>query len=154
LFLEDLGKTISATEFVKHLIRDTHEDRVREFEVQLIKMTCAMVGAGIVDPDHGLINTVVPESGEPVRLDLEMARGSWHSALRRQAYGRMIGHLVSTYAFAVQPDTSRATAFALRLAERLRPAPRVLRDAARYVNAMMDEQLRSANIDTRLDLPW
>ena len=154
LFLEDLGETTSATEHVKLLIRAMEEKRLRMLEDELIEMTDRMVAAGIVDVDHGLINTVVPHSGEPIRLDLEMARTLWMPSLYWRAYGRMIGHLVSTYAFAVQPNTSRTTDFAQRLQQRLRPSKRTLSWAKKYVGAMMNEQRRVWNIDTRVRLPW
>ena len=153
LFLEDLGATTSATEHVKSLIRQGLEDELRSFEDKLIDMMGTLIGARLVDIDHGLINTVVVASGQPVRVDVELARRMWSKRVLRGAYGRMMGHLVATYTFAVQPDTQRATDFAQRLARRLAAPTQVLRLAGTYVLAMMDNQRVIWGIDTSIQLP-
>jgi Lipopolysaccharide kinase (Kdo/WaaP) family len=154
LFLEDLGETTSATEHIKRLISDGQENIVQAFEDQLIEMTRTMVSAGIVDTDLLLVNIVVPKTGEPVRLDLELARLVFFPRLFWRRYARMIGQLIGSHAFAVQPEVSRTTDFASRLARRMHPPIRVLRHAARHVRAMMADQARDAHIHTRVELPW
>ena len=107
-----------------------------------------MVRAGLVDTDHRLPNFVTLPSGWPVRLDFELARRHRIPALTRRAYGIMLGTLVGSHAFAVQPDGARTRAFAARLLQHLRPPARAWRVARERVAAMLARQRREAGIDT------
>lgn len=154
LFLEDLGRTISGMSHLGRLAGDGLEEQLHEFETRLIEMTARCLDAGLLDKDHGLVNTVVPADGQPVRLDLELARQVRMPHLYPSTCGEMLGNLMGTYAFAVQPDTERATRFAIRLAEGVSVPHRILRLAARRVQFMMDYQRRMAGIHTEVQLPW
>jgi hypothetical protein len=154
LFMEDLGKCEDSTEFFKRLIREGDESKVLAFEDAMIQMTEQILAAGMIDVDHGFINTVVQASGRTVRLDFEMARQVFWPRLFAGMYGRMLGHIILLHAFAVQPSFVRTSAFAERLRRRLRPSDRVLRVASEYVQKGMADQLRRTGIDMHLSLPW
>jgi hypothetical protein len=154
LFMEDLGECETATDHLKRLIGSGQEQEVLRFENVMIEMTEQILEAGMLDVDHGLVNMVVPSSGLPKRLDTELARRVIWPALFSDTYGHMLGRLIGLYAFAVQPEVYRATQFAARLCDRLRPPRRALRRASAHVRSMMRTQLENTGIDTRLVLPW
>ena len=154
LFTADLGRCQSATCYLKRLIRTGQESRVVELEDLLITMTRQLLDAGILDVDHGLVNTVVKASGTLVRLDFELARHVIWPALFPTMYGHMLGRLILLHAFAVQPHTDRTTRFAHRLWERLGPPQRVLARTSVYVHKFIREQFENTGIDTELVLPW
>ena len=154
LFMEDLGVCTSSTEHVKRLIRESREDDLYKFEQELIDTTAKILEAGLIDTDHGLVNTLVKPSGKMVRLDLEMVRWVYVLSLAPKAYGRMLGHLLATYTFAIQPDVQRTVAFAERVKDRLDPPRWVLRRAKEYVVKSMAIQREKTGIDTRVELPW
>ena len=66
----------------------------------------------------------------------------------------MLGVLIGSYAFAMQPDAYRASKFARRLVDRLMPPMRVLRRARIEVETMLEQQRTKCGIDTRVSLPW
>ena len=154
LFMEDMGNCELSTEYLQRLIRTGQDQQALRFESVLIEMAAQILDAGMLDVDHGLSNTVVQESGRPVRLDLELARRVIWPRLFADMYGEMLGRLIGLHAFAVQPDVNRSTRFAERLCERLRPPRRVLKRAGAYARRMMRTQLDQTGIDTRLVLPW
>lgn len=154
LFMEDLGDCETAMDHLKQLIRAGDEQQVLGFENAVIEMTRQLIGAGMLDEDHSLMNIVVQPSGRLVRLDLEITRRMIWPRLFPSMYGRMLGRLIGVHAFAVQPDVGRTTRFAERLRVRLAPPAVVLTRAAIHARAMMAQQSRNAGIDTILDLPW
>ena len=153
IFMEDLGQCTPSMDYVKSLIASGKLDQLNQFEQQLIEITARIVEGGMVDTDHGLVNTVIRESGQPVRLDLEMARKPYFMGLAWDAYGRMIGHLLATYTYAVQPQTDYTTSFAARLIDQIRPPKRVLKRANRYIKQAMAYQLKTRGVDTTVTLP-
>jgi hypothetical protein len=154
LFTEDLGECETATERLKRLLRTGDERQALRLEDDVIDITRRLVEAGMLDEDHGMLNIVVPPSGQAVRLDLEIARRVFWPRLFPSSYGRMLGRLIGLHAFAVQPDVQRTSRFAQRLREALRPSPTMLERAAVHAREMMAEQLRGRGINTRLSLPW
>ena len=154
LFLEDLGECILAMEHVKTLILDGKEDELHEFEEQLIDITWNVLAAGIVDTDHTLINMVVNSSMELYRLDYEVGKKVLFRGLVPRAYGDMLGRMLESYTYAVQPDAARTYRFAKRLVDVLRPPPSVLKRVSAYVDRAMDEQHSAMGIKTEVTLPW
>lgn len=154
LFLEDLGECILAMEHVKTLIRDGKEDELHDFEEQLIDITRNVLAAGIVDMDHTLINMVVNSSLELYRLDYEVGKKVLFRGLASGAYGHMLGRMLASYTYAVQPDAARTNRFAKRLVDALRPPASVLKHATAYVDRAMDEQHATMGIRTEVTLPW
>lgn len=153
VFMEDLGDCRPATDHLKRLIRENDEQAVARFEDEVIEITRRIINAGMVDTDHGMVNTVVTEFGHPIRLDTEMARRVLWPAFSSGRYGRMVGWLLGTYAFAVQPDSERVIRFANRLTNRLRLSPRVVRRASRQLQQMLANQRCKRGIDTHVDWP-
>lgn len=154
LVLEDLGRLPVATEHVKACIAAGKERELAAFEAALVELTASFVEAEIVDTDHGLVNTLVDARGAPVRIDLEQARRLRPAWGAEESLGRMLGHLLTTYTFAVQPDTRRVLAFAELLQSRLRPDPGVRRVAREYLAMRLELQTQRTGFEVRVSLPW
>lgn len=149
--MEDLGDCELAQAYLKKCIRRGDEEAVERFEAELIRMTGILVRARIIDFDHSMVNIVVKTS-DPIRLDLEKARYVPWVALRQGLYARMIGQMLGTYVFAVQPDTDRADRFAQALLAELKPSPSVITRAQAHVDGMLERQRRDTDIDVSLTL--
>lgn len=150
----DIGPCVTAVDHLKRLVASGSQSDVDAFERELVAQTGAMVDGGLIDTDHGLVNTLVPASGLPVRLDFEMARVVRSPRTNVAAYGAMLGHVLATHAFAVQPATERTVRFAAELARRLDPPPAVLSRARAYVDERMRVQERRIGLAVRVELPW
>ncbi len=150
----DVGPCSNAIDRVKELLEARGDGTLNRLEDGLIGITVAMVNGGVIDTDHRLGNFVITEEGDPIRLDFEHGVRVLLPNIQGNLYGIMLGTLIGSYAFVVQPDTNRARYFAQRLAERLGPSRRVLRRACIVVEAMLEGQRRQHGIDTRLELPW
>ncbi len=153
VLMEDLGRCTVALDHVKALAAAGDEEALRTFDAALIDLTARIVEAGFVDPDHRLNNVVVDATGRPLRLDVELARPA-SSLLSPVAHGRMLGCLVATYVYAVQPEVRLAERFAADLTRRLEPSWASRRAAARVVRGMLAVQRDGRGIDTRVELPW
>jgi hypothetical protein len=154
LFMEDLGSCESGTDYLKRLLRSGDDGAASAFEDLVIEMTQRLVNAGMLDEDHGFLNIVVPKSGQPVRLDLELCRKVVWPELFPASYGRMLGRLLGLHAFAVQPEVGRTERFAGRLRQQLVPPTKVLVKAGAHAREMMEKQRSNVGIDTKLVLPW
>lgn len=154
LVLEDIGSSVTALQHIKLLIAEGREEALRTIEDTIIDMTCGLVRAGIVDPDHSLNNLAVTPTGRVVGLDFELALCTRFPSLMPRKYGQMLGRLLSSYTFAVQPDVSRASAFADRLLKHLRPPQSVLRAGKRALAQHLDIQRSHTGIDIHLDAHW
>jgi O-antigen/teichoic acid export membrane protein len=153
LIEEDLGACRDATEAYKAMLREGRTAEADAFEEALLHATAAMCARGLIDTDHRLPNFVLRPDGRPVRLDFELCRPG-RPALHPRLAGRMLGALLGSYVFAVQPDIGRARRFAARLRARLRPSATVRRVAAQRVAGMLERQRREIGLDTRFDDPW
>lgn len=154
ILMEDMGNCASATEHIKKLIADGDEMRLESVNHQLVEMTAVILAAGIIDTDHSLVNIVVRSDGKLVRLDLEMARWVGLPRFFTGMYGRMLGRLLGSYTFAVQPDGQRVRQFAQRLAIRLAPPTRAMRVAQRYLDGMLANQRSCTRIDMQVPNVW
>ena len=150
LVLQDLGECEIALEHVKRLVRAGRQAELDAFLESIVELTAGMVEAGVIDRDHSFLNVVARPDGSPARLDLEIAQ----DRIRADAYGEMLGRLVATLIFALQPDAARVTPFVTALIERLRPARAVIDVASETVEQMLSHQRRSGGPDTRIELPW
>ena len=155
ILMEDLGNCEMALEYAKDLLQKRDASGLRRFEDAVIEITSRMFKAGVVDTDHGLVNIVVTPNGEPVRLDFEVAQLVHQIRLRPHAAGLMLGRLLETYVYVVQPnDMASAERFALRVADAIRATPAMLRAARTRVDAALQLQKRRCGLDVRLELPW
>jgi len=154
LVVEDLGRCRDTTEELKALIRAGDALAVRGFEDTMIEATRRMIDAGLLDHDHRLPNFVTTPDGTPVRLDFELVHRVRFPRAHPHRLGIMLGTLVGSHAFAVQPDTARTTDFARRLATAVRPPARALPVARARVHAMLARQERELGLKTQVELPW
>lgn len=152
IVMQDLGDCETAGQYLKRNIAAGDEAAVERFEAELIRMTGILTRARIIDFDHSMVNIVVRDD-LPVRLDLEKARRVPWIGLRRGLYARMIGQLLGTYVFSVQPDTARAERFARNLFAEIGPSSTVIAGAQSHLDAMLDLQKSRFGIDIALRLP-
>ena len=154
LFLEDMGTCTMGVKHVKRLVREGKEEELQRFVEECVDMTRKIVAAGILDHDHHFMNIVATPSGRAARLDLELARRQRRGRLPSAPYGEMLGRLIGTFSYAVQPDhPQRVIAFSRALAEALGPPAAVLRTAAVKFDSMRRIE-REKGIDMMLALPW
>ena len=150
----DLGQCSDAVEHFKGLVRSGARDQEAEFVRQVVRATAVMVHLGLLDTDHRLPNFVVAPDGRPVRLDFELnVRTPWPRLWTRK-YGLMLGTLLGSFVFAVQPDQDRALAFAAELRRELAPPRRVLLVAESRMREMLARQKREIGLDMEVDNPW
>lgn len=154
LFLEDLGQCTIAVKHVKKLRLEGREEELQRFVDECIDMTRKIVEAGILDLDHHFMNIVATPSGRAARLDLEIAERPSRGSLPSALYGEMLGRLIGTFSYAVQPDgPDRVTAFSRALVEALDPPAAVLRAATIQFDTMRRIE-RERGVDMILPLPW
>jgi hypothetical protein len=154
VIMEDIGDCDDAMDYIKSLISAGEEAKIQSVEQQLIDMTVAILAAGMIDTDHSLVNVLVRNDGELIRMDVEMARWVGVPQIFGGMYGRMLGRLMGSYTFAVQPDDQRVRRFAQQLASQLGPPRRAMRVAQRYLDAMLAEQKARKNIDMNVANVW
>ena len=152
MVMEDLGEIETAGVYLKGRIAAGDEAAVAHFEDEVIRMTGILARARVIDFDHSMVNIVVKDAA-PIRLDLEKARRVPWIGLRPGLYHRMIGQLLSTYIFAVQPDMTRAARFAENLFAEIKPSPATVAGAQAHVDKQMKRQKDGRDIDMALRLP-
>ncbi len=151
--LEDLGPLPTGLTYLKALLEESRLDEVERFEQRVIDLTAGFLAVGVADADHRLNNMLVSADGQPRRIDLELARRCWPPAAPRLV-GRMLGHLLATYIFAIQPDLTRFEPFARGLADRVRPRTAALRCIEQAVGEELRRQRHACDIDTHVHFPW
>ena len=154
LITADLGRCGDAVEELKGLIRDGNRTREQFFVETLIEVTRTMISLGYLDTDHRLPNFVVTPAGKPVRLDFELNLWRpWHR-LWTQDYGLMLGTLIGSYVFAVQPDLNRIRAFTRALRLRIDPPLPVMRVAEARVDEMLRRQQAEIGLAIQVPQLW
>lgn len=151
--MSDLGQVDDATEHFKALVRAGDDAPIRAFEDDLIEITTRMWRGRVLDYDHGLINMVVPASGRPVRLDLEHARVHPLPRLRPDLRTRMLGHLLLTHLFAVQPASHWTESFSQRLLAAVPVNRAIQRGIESYVRRRLARQRAHIDFDVSFTLP-
>ncbi len=154
LILEDLGDCQSATEHVKRLISDEREAELDTFLDDVLKLTRAMLDLGVVDIDHSFLNLVATPSGDVARLDFELAEKQHWREISDEKLGKMVGWMLGTYMYAVQPEVERVHDLGRRAAEVLDLNQKARRHARAKLHEVMAYQLRTSGIDTKVELPW
>lgn len=154
MITRDLGPCQDATEHFKALISRGQAQREQAFVEQIVGATVIMVRLGLLDTDHRLPNFVVAPNGRPVRLDFELNVRRFWPGLWTNTYGLMLGTLLGSFVFAVQPDAARARAFAGRLRLALDPPRRVLRVAEVRMREMLARQEREIGLHMEVNNPW
>lgn len=154
LITRDLGPCDNGVDHLKALIAAGEFEAERLFNERIVTATALMIRRGFIDIDHRLPNFIVPPSGVPVRLDFELIARRPFPRLWKKEYARMLGTLIGSFVFAVQPDVMRAKAFAGRLRETLDPPDAVLAGAECLVHEMLAEQYRSIGLKVEIDTLW
>ena len=150
----DLGQCSDAVEHFKGLLHSGASDQEADFVREVVRATAVMVRLGLLDTDHRLPNFVVTPDGRPVRLDFELnVRTPWPRLWTRK-YGLMLGTLLGSFVFAVQPDQDRAVAFAAALRRELDPPRGVLRVSEARMREMLRRQEREIGLRMEVDNPW
>lgn len=154
VIMQDLGKCSNAVDHLKDLIAKGDIVGEASFVEEIIVITQKMINSGFLDIDHSLPNFIASPSGKPVRLDFELiARRPWPKIWYKK-YGLMVGQLIGSYVFAVQPDTKRVKAFAHRLREVLKLPTPVLSIAEEQVDVFLATQKNTNGIDIRIENLW
>ena len=151
---EDLGVCADTTEFLKTLISSGADEEQSRFEGEILRATRIMVESHLLDTDHRLPNFVVISGGHPVRLDFELAQRVVHRCFHGKQYGMMLGALLGSYVFAVQPDQDRMMRFAEKLVEELQPPKAALQVAGARIKDMLERQRKEIGMDTVFIPPW
>ncbi len=154
LITRDLGECGDVLDHLKALIRQGDHEKEQAFCGEIIRVTAVMVRLGLLDTDHRLPNFVVEPTGRPVRLDFELNVRRPLPRLWTRKYGLMLGTLLGSFVFAVQPDTSRVQSFAARLRTALEPPERVLRVAEKRMLEMLQRQEQETGIKVQMNNPW
>lgn len=154
LVIADLGAVRTALDSLKDAISSGLEGDAGAIEAGVVALTVGVLRAGVVDPDHSMYNIVRDTRGELSRLDFELARECREPERRPDLYAAMLGRIVGSFVFSVQPDTVRAARFASALADRLGPSTEVRRGARERVEAMLEHQRAKKGIETRVPLDW
>ncbi len=153
IVLEDITPSKNATIYLNNLVRSGDYKKVAAFEESLIQMTIQMVELGVVDADHSLVNIVVDGAGVPFRLDFEMATLLGVNYFLARQYGKMIGRLVASIVYAVQPNVELAERFFDRLVTALQPSTRVIRIAKAHIDSELEKQRLEKGIDVQIRIP-
>ena len=152
--LQDLGRCGDLTEHVKRLRREGGDAALARIEEELIKSTQTLVESNIVDVDHRLPNFLVRPCGVIARVDFEMAHRVRNRGADPAELGGMLGTLIGSYAFALQPDTAPVGVFAESLARVSKACPQARRFARLQIDKMLCRQDREAGIRTAVALDW
>ena len=152
--LQDLGRCGDLTEHVKQLRREGGDAALIPIEEALIQSTRALVESKIVDGDHRLPNFLVRPNGVIARVDFEMAHRVRNPGAAPEQLGVMLGTLIGSYAFALQPDTAPVGLFADSLARASNACPKARRFARLQIDRMMRRQDCEAGIKTAVALEW
>jgi hypothetical protein len=150
----DLGELTSGPDRVKALLAEGRLQEVARFESQLIDLTVLMIEHGVLDSDHSIANVALTNDGQLIRLDFELARSVFAPRMHPKLLGLMLGRLVVSYAFQVQPDTARAEQFAHRLAQRVGASRRILVHGKRFIDSRLERARTGDNIHLDLQLNW
>lgn len=154
LVIEDLGDVRTAHEELKEALIRGDENLACTIDDHVIALTTNFVGAGVIDPDHSVVNMLSTPDGDVHRIDLELARVAPATWCRPGLYSQMIARLVGSYVFTVQPDLKRASLFSTRIADELAPPRRILRLAKTMIDTTLERQRQCKGIDSRLLINW
>ena len=152
--LQDLAPCVDMLSSMHRHASAGDAGRVREQGAEIIRLTCALLDAELLDNDHRLANFVERPDGTIYRLDLENAWRPPLAVLRHKARATMLGALIGSHIWACRfaPDLSRD--FAAALFEAVRPDRKLL-DQTRIVTlAAVDRRRRKSNFDLSRDLGW
>lgn len=115
LVVEDLAPCTSLHTHIHALSKQGANTEVDRLGGEALRITAAMIDAGLLDNDHRLGNFVVRSDGSVFRLDFENARVGLRGVRREDALGVMVGALVASHAWATRCRPDDAVRFVERL---------------------------------------
>ena len=154
LVLEDLGRCGDLTEHVKRVRREHGDKALEPIQDELIRSTRELLESNIIDEDHRMPNFVVRPCGGLSRVDFELAKRVRRPEEEPDKLGVMLGTLIGSYAFALQPDTSPILPFAEGLAQASKAGAKARRIARIRVDGMLRRQDVEKGVRTSVILPW
>ncbi len=143
-------ESIRGIEHLRLLSERNLDDERIAFEESVINLTESTLNAGVLDVDHHLVNILALRSNNAVRVDFEIATLCQDPNRKSAAYGKMLGMLISTHLFAVQPHIQFTDRFSQALIERLNPPPKALDKAKKIIYERIEAQRVAKGIRT----PW
>lgn len=152
IIMEDLGDISTALDHIKDCIDTTDDEKIFLFEEKIIKMTATLINNALLDTDHTLFNIVVNESGIPFRLDFELAKKTIFPSLFFYQYGQLIGNLLASYTYAVQPQVERVPLFYKKLCSEVNASKLTLWIAKRKLKKSLDYQAKRYGIDSNVSI--
>ncbi|MCC5823200.1 MAG: lipopolysaccharide kinase InaA family protein [Phycisphaerales bacterium] len=129
LIVEDLSPCESLQKLMHSSSKHGREAEVERLDGEVITLTAAMIGQGVVDNDHRLGNFVVRADGALYRLDFENASRIGRGRRGDERLGVMLGALVSSHAWATRFAPELTPRFVERLLGEIRPGERTLERA-------------------------
>ena len=152
--MEDLGKCVRSSEHLAALVRGGAVTEADALSSALVNITAAMIQNGVLDSDHTLMNFLVPAVGAPRRADLELARRVTRPAAHDQLLGAMLGRLVASYIFSVQPLGERVKDFAEALELHTGASRSALSAARVHVDAAVQAAKSRGAVVAAFRLAW
>ena len=104
----------------------------------------------LVDPGHRMVNLVVNETGEPVKIDLEIASIMSKYRFYENKIGDMLGTLIYSYIFAVQPHLDIAQDFSDSIIQEINPSQHARKRAKKVIQSALSKQYAEINIDSQI----
>lgn len=154
IVMEDLGDLSTAMEYLKQLLSSGVAADQQRFEGEVICLTKSLIETGIFERDHSLNNLMVNDGGQLCRVDFECALVRDPNKPPVRDLGLMLGRLILTHVFAVQPATSLTKKFVERLLDNIQPPPEALTHTRRLLDTELHRQRATQGIETRLSLSW
>jgi hypothetical protein len=148
--MEDLGnKNGTAHHYCSSLLKSNEPNELAEMEEAILGLTSRMLQIKSIDVDHRMINLYVTDDREVAKVDLELVRTSRDPGRHPKEVALMLGHLMGSFTFTVQPDKDRAGRFAARVL-RLSRDKRTRTLALNKAMGMLETQRRQTNIEPSL----
>jgi O-antigen/teichoic acid export membrane protein len=154
IVMQDLGQCGDLTEHVKRVRSELGDAALVPIQNELIRSTRELLESDVIDTDHRMPNFVVRPCGSVARVDFEMARRVRCTTNEPVKLGEMLGTLIGSYAFALQPDVSPVLGFAESLAAASKASARARRIARIRVESMLRKQEVEIGVRTVVGLPW
>lgn len=154
LVIEDLHPCELGFNVLKACAAEGVDHRVQEMNQKITDLTEHLLASSILDTDHRLTNMVVTSEGRWYRIDFEHARFVRRTERHPQWLGEMLGRLLATHIFAVQPELTYVDDFAHRIAPLVNSSPRVRNCVEAIVVQMLETQRQTMGVDTRYTFSW
>ncbi len=149
---EFISTNLTAFQYIKENCLSKTFKEVTHFSDNILTLTEDIINAGIIDPDHRLKNIMVNVNGDPVKIDLEIAFKNSRFSLHRKGLCDMLGTLIYSYVFAVQPNIELASQFTSSVYKRFNLDNHSKKVINNIVMPLLEKQLKETGIDSRFNL--